>query len=109
MLFFHKYYDVVVIILNDDKSWYVKSDQIWLVYTCNSFLNFSANGIVAVNADSFYFTNTFHSLGDLSKMMEFIMMFSWGTLVYYDGTTEHAKVMARAFGPNGLAISPNKR
>ena len=66
-----------------------------------------ASRVEAIDTDRFYFTNTFYGTTRAMTLLEFGMMFSWGTLVYYDGAK--AKVMERMFTPNGLALSRDRK
>jgi len=82
-------------------------------------INF-VDDIVAVSEDSYYFSNRFMHTDELSMQIERYAMFSWGTVVYYNGSNveeeevgskKHSKgeVVTRGYMPSGLALSPDKR
>lgn len=83
-------------------------------------INF-VDDILAVGEDTFYFSNRFHHTDELSMKIETYAMFSWGTVIFYNGsdalyikdteTYKYSKgeVVARGYMPAGLALSPDKR
>jgi len=69
------------------------------------------NDLVAVDSDSFYITNYFWSRFEshLQRKLETLTSRPWGQVLFYDGSTDSAQVMAEGLlGPNGVALSADK-
>ncbi|XP_041040498.1 serum paraoxonase/arylesterase 2-like [Carcharodon carcharias] len=87
-----------------------EEDQNSLIHlkTIQHELLHSVNDIVALSSDSFYATNDHYFAHETLKTLEFVLGFSWCSVVYY--SPSEVKVAATGFRvANGINVSPDKR
>ena len=66
------------------------------------------NDLVAVDKESFYFTNPMYNTELTKVKLEMFSLMRWGSVGYYDGATKTSKlVLEGLYAPNGINVSPD--
>ncbi|KAF9116515.1 Serum paraoxonase/arylesterase 2 [Mortierella sp. AM989] len=83
-----------------------QANTLTFVKSIQSSLFTTPKDIVAIDKDRFYLTNHHYMSGKYGRIAEDVGGFSWGTVVYYNGT-DSRNVLESLGNPYGIAVSPD--
>ena len=70
---------------------------------------YSANDVVAINEDAFYFTNFLYTTQRWMQKIERYLAITWGSVYYWEKGQRPRLAVRRLKQPNGITMSKDQK